>query len=120
MPTLIDEQFADKYRDFIYLFITSDGLLSNLHLAKRNIYYRKAEELLNNPVFRQEFEEVRRQLYHLLATKAKDEEERQLYKGSLLFAQLLRDRINNLAKRSPEKVEQSNKEAIKTIDNLLK
>lgn len=93
---LINSEFEKVFKDFYYPFSTSDMEINKMSLATRKQYYKSAMELLKNPVYLQEVNEVCRSLYFKLAVDVEDKENRLMYKGALLFASKFVERIKNL------------------------
>lgn len=86
-----------KFEAYEFPFERSDDKILALGEGDRRAYFFQATKLLENPVWKQEIEELIRTFYQELALKALTKEEIHAYRLTLIAIKRLEERITELA-----------------------
>lgn len=116
---IIHERYRQEFAKFIYPFQRSDDLIAGWRQQKKEKYFLEAAKILNSPVFKQELNELCRELYFELAVNKEDRESRLLYKAALLFTHKFYQRIKVLSISDPVEREKAVAQAIEKIKEFI-
>lgn len=115
---IINEEFKKVFKAFQYPFETADQAINKLTTKQRAKYFKDAIKIRDNPIIKQELNEMCRHFYFTLAMEAK-EGDRNLYKGAMLFANKFYKRFAELAARDPMEKQKAAEKAEEIVDSYL-
>lgn len=115
---IINEEFKKVFKSFAYPFETANLAIEKLTQKQKAKYFKDAIKIRDNPIIKQELNEMCRHFYFVLAMEAKDSD-KNLYKGAMLFANKFYSRFGELAGRDPKEKEKAAEKAEEVINDFL-